>query len=143
MAISVDIKVSGGKLVAKAMKGASKGYVRAMGAAVYQQGLRVDVSSVLRTPVDTGRLRASHYVGPPTGRNLEVEVGNGTDYAVFVHERTELNHAAGTGAKFLKKAIDEVRRGYARKLLELAQANFEAKRGVDAIPATAPTRPKD
>lgn len=143
MAIGIDIKVRGGKKVAKALKGASKRYVRAMAAGVYQQGFRVDAASVLKTPVKFGRLRASHYVTPPRGPTLEVEVGNGTDYAVAVHERvTDVEHPVGE-AKFLEKAVNEVRRNYARDLLRLTQKNFDANRGVDAIPKTAPTRPKD
>lgn len=149
MAVGIDIKVRGGKKIAKELKRIASagggGYPGALAAGVYQQGLRVDRASVFLTPVAPefgGTLRGSHYVAPPTGPKIEVEVGNGTVYAVPQHEGTEFEHTTGE-AKFLQKAVNLVRRNYAGMLLRLTQKNFKAKRGVDAITKTAPTRPKD
>ena len=69
-------------------------------------GERIMSDAVKRVPVDTGRLRSSGYVAPParTGVRNAVEIGFGTDYAIPVHERTELTHTTGE-AKFLQNAI--------------------------------------
>jgi hypothetical protein len=55
------------------------------------------------TPKDRGHLRASAEVtvDPAT---LEAAISYNTPYAVYVHERLELNHKVGE-AKFLEKAI--------------------------------------
>ena len=81
-------------------------------AALYQEALVVQKESMKRTPVDTGSLRASHETSPPrwSGDNLEVSIkvgGPAAPYAAPVHERTEVQHDAGTGAKFLENAVHE------------------------------------
>jgi hypothetical protein len=80
-------------------------------AALYQEGLVVQKESMKRTPVDTGALRASHETSLPSwkGDSLEVTIavgGPAADYAVPVHERTEVTHTNGQ-AKFLESAVHE------------------------------------
>lgn len=79
-------------------------------AALYRAALRVDADMIERIPVDTGRLRGSHYVAPPEhlGGSLVCEVGVGTDYAVDVHEKTWIPHSNGE-AKYLEKALKSVK----------------------------------
>lgn len=69
-----------------------------------------------RTPVDTGRLRSSGHVKPPTTRSgkSEVILGFGTDYAVYVHERPA-RHTVGQ-AKYLESAVLEAAPGYRARL---------------------------
>lgn len=68
-------------------------------------GERIAADAVKRTPVDSGRLRASVYVAPPQKiARGTVEVGFGTTYAPSVHERTEARHTTGE-AKFLERAV--------------------------------------
>lgn len=55
------------------------------------------------TPKDRGHLRESAEVSVDAG-NLEAAISYNTPYAVYVHERTELNHKVGQ-AKFLETAI--------------------------------------
>lgn len=58
-----------------------------------------------RTPVDTGTLRRSGKVHKrATARSLTAEMSFGTEYGVFVHERTDVRHPTGE-AKFLENAI--------------------------------------
>ncbi len=73
---------------------------------VYQAGQHLRSESVKEVPVDTGRLRASATVSPVKreGGRFYVEVGYGTDYAIYVHERTELRHRVGK-AKFLEDPL--------------------------------------
>ena len=113
----------------------------AAAAALYQEGLAVDADSVKRTPVDTGRLRATHYVTPPVqrGDDVIVEVGNGTEYAVYVHERTELRHTTGE-AKFLQNALNARSSGFKERLAKRTRLNL--KRGV-VIPTLDPAVPTE
>lgn len=65
-----------------------------------------------RTPVDTGTLRRSGKVHQPaTPDVLSAGLSFGTDYAVYVHERTNLRHANGE-AKFLEHAVQFTARYY-------------------------------
>lgn len=58
-----------------------------------------------RTPVDTGALMRSGKVHQyATPNRLSAGLSFGTEYAVFVHERTELRHRNGE-AKFLENAV--------------------------------------
>lgn len=114
----------------------------AAAAALYQEGLALDANAVKRTPVDTGRLRASHYVGPPVanGGELVVEVGFGTDYAVFVHERTDLAHKVGE-AKFLQNAMNERSAGFLERVQKRTKSNRRAGITSAVLDPRVPTRP--
>lgn len=120
------LSIKGKDLVQQALKKADKRYKDALGAAVYQKGLAILADAVKLTPVDTGRLRASHYATPPEAG--VVEIGFGADYALPVHERTEVRHTTGE-AKFLQKAVDKHRSGYADWIARQTRANFEADVG--------------
>jgi hypothetical protein len=114
-------------------------------AALYQEGLAVDALAVSKIPVDTGRLRATHYVSPPTDEGplrSVVEVGFGTDYAVFVHEDTAARHVTGE-AKFLEKALAQRASGFTERLARRAKKLFEAGVSVAAIDGSTPTSPQD
>lgn len=68
--------------------------------------------SQLYTPKDTGALVESGYLDvrqSARGAVLEIGYGKGGQphYAAFVHERTDIPHAAPTRAKFLQSAIEE------------------------------------
>lgn len=112
----------------------------AVGAALYQTGLRVIRRAIHLTPVDTGRLRSTAYCTPPhvAGEEIYVTVGYGTAYAIFVHERVDLHHAVGE-AKFLEKAIDEVHGDYSARLLALVLDNLAHGVVTAAVDAGVPT----
>lgn len=68
--------------------------------------------AIAYTPVDTGKLRSSGYMITKQGdKGPEVEIGFGKGanppYAAYVHEMTDIPHAAPTRAKFLQSAIEE------------------------------------
>lgn len=119
-----------------------KAWKEALGAAIYQKGLRIMAVAIPLTPIEFSPLRASGYVAPPRGDDMEVEIGFGTKYALPVHERLEVHHDEGQ-AKYLSTAVQQERSGYAAWLNRRAQANKKKGIGVKAIPATAPVRPKD
>jgi len=58
------------------------------------------------TPVESGDLQRTAYVvrlGP-----LKYQIVYPMDYAVYVHERTELDHDGNTRAKFLQQAMWQI-----------------------------------
>lgn len=139
----VEVKVEGYDALLKRLKELSERYPDAIGAALYQEGLAVDAASVKRTPVDTGRLRATHYVAPPTLVEegvVVVEIGNATDYAVPVHERLDVYHRVGE-AKFLEKSLNERASGFMERVAKRTERNM--KRGIGALPLRAPPSPDD
>ncbi len=108
-------------------------------AALYEEGLAVDANMVSKIPVDTGRLRSTHYTSPPTsdGNGVFVEVGVGTDYAVAVHEKTEAVHQTGQ-AKFLEAALNEQEAGFVKRLGERIEAALmSGSAGMPAVSSKA------
>lgn len=61
--------------------------------------IKIERDSKLRTPVDTGRLRASHRT---VLRDLYGEVGTHTEYDTFVHEGTRRMRAR----PYLRNAVE-------------------------------------
>ena len=134
------MSVTGLKGVLDGIDKASKRYRDAARAAIYQKGLQIDGDAARMTPVNVGILRASHYVAPPTRGGI-VEVGFGTDYAVPVHERTEVSHPVGE-AKFLEKAVNKHRGSFEKDVAALTRSNFD--KGVQfGVSSSVPTRPKE
>jgi hypothetical protein len=119
-------------------------YAEASAAALYMMGLRALAIAIRKTPVDTGRLRATNYCAPPEvaqGGMMTVTLGFGTAYGIYVHERTDLKHTSGE-AKFLQKALDEIAAGYLPTIARLIKANAEQGVGLRAVDAGGvPTTP--
>ena len=83
--------------------------------AIYREAERVMTEAKRRTPVDTGALKSSGQVQPPTttptGATVTMGFGNSaTRYAIFVHENLRARHPVGE-AKFLENALNAARRG--------------------------------
>lgn len=121
----------------------SKAGRRAVAAGMYAVGHQIHAAAVKRTPIKHAFLRNSAYVAPPMGSSYKptVEIGYGVDYAVYVHERTELKHKKGE-AKFLQKAVDAASGSYLRDVARIAEKLFAKGAGVDAIPKRNPVRPR-
>lgn len=98
------------------------------------------LDAVERVPVDTGRLRQAGYVAPPSSVTGTVEMGFGTDYAIPVHERTEVRHTTGE-AKFLEKAIIAKGQGQLHIVAKAAQGYLGI--GGKAQPSKFPTKPRE
>lgn len=116
---------------------------KAFAAALYQIGLKIIADAIHRTPVDTGRLRDTAYVAPPvkSGGDIYVVLGFGTDYAIFVHERTDLRHRVGQ-AKFLSAAIDAMTRDFKAELTARITQNLRDGVSTTPISAEVPTSPR-
>lgn len=139
------VRVTGQDEIIRNIKRYIQQYPEEVGAAIYEEGLALMAVSQPKVPVDTGRLRGSAYVTPPIEQQNNsplVEVGYGTDYAIWVHERTELNHTTGE-AKFLEKAVNERSGGYTQRIANRTQRNIETGRGMSSVTATYPERPSE
>lgn len=92
---------------------------------IAQQEIALDIMeyAVTLTPLESGDLRASVYVDPPTdaGNKLTIEMGYGkyapevAEYAEIQHEVTWYYHPVGED-HFLLKAIQRKRPGIVRAL---------------------------
>ena len=95
---------------------------RRLNEAIKQSIFTIQRESMIHTPVDTGRLRASHY---PKFRSLYGEVGPTAFYAPFVHEgtrfikgrpflrnaaKTEEQRVQGFFTQAVKKVLNEIGR---------------------------------
>lgn len=77
------------------------------------------------TPVQYGRLKASGIVAEHAeAGKLRARLAYGTEYAVFVHERTRLRHRVGE-AKFLERAVMRAARTFARDLADEIRASLK------------------
>jgi hypothetical protein len=134
------------------MAGAAEQYKAAVAAAVYQEAVQVANVSVKQVPVDTGRLRASFWLAPPESLdNPVVRAGYGTDYALYVHERTDVSHAkrqkgggmAESGkAKFLEDPINDAKSGWADRVAERAKENIKNGVGLSGCKSTYKENPE-
>lgn len=68
-------------------------------------GMAVIGTAIPLTPIDTSNLRKSFGVySPKNTKKPQAVIYNTANYAIYVHERTELNHKVGQ-AKFLSSAL--------------------------------------
>jgi HK97 gp10 family phage protein len=71
--------------------------------ALQRSAIQVQRESMIRTPVLTGRLRASHtFDVSGSGLQMKAEVGPTVNYGMFVHEGTRFMK----GRPFLKEGAD-------------------------------------
>jgi hypothetical protein len=114
----------------KALGELARKYPQETARALHAEGLGIQANAVLRAPVDTGRLRGSAYTTPPqvTVEGSRVEVGFNTDYAVFVHERTEVQHDPGE-AKFLENAVNDRMDGFAMRMAQRVERQVKGTGG--------------
>lgn len=113
-----SVKITGLPQLRRRMTAAEKAQRHAFGAALYREGSRILRESLRLVPVDTGRMRATGYVSPPTSKMFVgqvVEVGYGTDYAPRQHEDVSLRHRVGQ-AKFLEQPAKAAQRGLAARV---------------------------
>jgi hypothetical protein len=134
--------VIGLKQIERAIKRHAPWIQDALLAALYEEALAIDALSVREVPVQHGVLKGSHFVAPSrSGTRSSVEVGYGTDYAVYVHERLDMQHKAPTKAKFLQGPFEARKAGFASRLAKRTRRNWIRKRGISSVSTSTPTRP--
>lgn len=134
----VTVAVKGGGEVLAAVSKMRERVLPAAAAALYQKAVQIMTASDSLVPVDTGRLRASHYVELPkfTGNAVKLVMGYGARYALAVHERIYAHHEHGQ-AKFLELAFYEKTANLGRWLTLQIKQNL--KNGVGMPAASLPT----
>lgn len=116
MANEISIKITNLEQIKSAFGRAPALMSRGIGDAIKKTALTVQRKSMINTPVDTGRLRASTYskFSPFTA-----VVGTNTDYDMFVHNGTRFqkaqpylrdatNDSIFETRKFFTEAVDNV-----------------------------------
>lgn len=99
----------------------------ALGRALYEEANRIFNESQALVPVDTGALRSSGQVTLPQqgASGVQVTIGYGgaaAPYAIYVHERMELNHPNGGQAKYLEEPVMAAADGIADRLADTLDA---------------------
>ncbi len=99
--------------------------------------------AIPRTPSEEGELVDSAFVSLPikTPRGTVVVFGYGAEHAIFVHERTDVQHTVGE-SKFLEKAIRSVGRNLTTFIARQTEKNIQSKVGVRASKGEFPTEPR-
>jgi len=120
------------------INGATEQIIDAVRASIYQEAQGIIAKSVRNTPVDTGRLRASAFATLPEEKEIESTIGHSVEYALYVHERTEMRFVTG-GAKFLERAVNERRQGYEERLAKRIDENFRLGRKLGTVKQDFPT----
>jgi len=138
----MTLKVKGLKEIKAMIRKSAEEIQGALAAAIYEEGLALDDRSVRLVPVDTGRLRASHFVAPPsaTSEGPTCEVGYGTVYALRQHEELDWQHTVGQ-ANYLGQPMLERQAGYTERVAKRTWSNFEAGVDMPIIDPTTPTAP--
>lgn len=99
----------------------------ALGRALYEEANRIFNQSQALVPVETGALRSSGMVTLPeqSAQGPSVTIGYGgaaAPYAIYVHERLDLNHPNGGQAKFLEEPVLAAADGIAGRLADTLDA---------------------
>lgn len=99
----------------------------ALGRALYEEANRIFNQSQALVPVDTGALRSSGMVTLPeqSPQGPSVTIGYGgaaAPYAIYVHERLDLNHPNGGQAKYLEEPVLAAADGIAGRLADTLDA---------------------
>lgn len=142
--MSIKVVIRGARKILKNLRIISRRYEGALGSAIYLQAQSIMAQSKRLVPVDTGRLRATGYVGPPENRGLfriQVQAGYGTEYAVPVHEDMDARHSPGLTAKYLEKPTKAAAPKAAQRIAKWTRQFMETDRGFGAV--TFPASPQD
>lgn len=143
--MTFDADLLGEKQVRRNLQRLAKRFPLAFSAAMLQEGYGIDADAVQMTPVDTGRLRGSHYVAPPQRDPQDgvdtVEVGFGTQYGAFVHENVNADFTVGE-AEFLRTAVTAAIAGMAARIARRTKQNQKNNVAPRNVPEQAPRRPR-
>ena len=98
--MNVQVKIKNLPEIRAAFAKSPRVMTKNLNQAIRRVGLEIGADSRRNTPVDTGRLRSSHY---ENFTNLKGIVGTDTNYDFFVHEGTRFMKAR----PFLAQAVQE------------------------------------
>lgn len=135
------MELRGDAALLRALRKAAKDYPGALARALYAEGFDIQSAAMRICPVDVTVLVSSAYTSPPTGPDAVVEVGFGTHYAVYQHEKTELRHKPGKQAKYLETPVNERSGVLLGNLMSRTRANILSGQTSEAIAPLGATRP--
>lgn len=98
--MNVDIKITNLREIRSAFNKSPMLMTRYLNVAIQKSLFKIRQQSTINTPVDTGRLRGSHYT---RFSNLRGEVGTSANYGIFVHEGTRYMKAR----PYLRTAVED------------------------------------
>lgn len=108
MTDKLEVKVIGANEIRSRLKKAGVKIGNNVGAGLIKGGLKLQNLSMKIVPVDTNTLRPTARTTPiGSGVDIDVIVSYATDYAVFVHERSDLKHKPGKSSKYLERPMRE------------------------------------
>jgi hypothetical protein len=116
------VPVRGEAALRRELRRLEKKFPDAVDKALAEEALDLLAASQDEVPVDTGRLKNTGVVGAMRGR-IGYIVAYGTDYALPVHERTEVRHTVGK-AKYLEDPFNRAATGMTRRLVQRARRHI-------------------
>ena len=130
--VKITVKIKGDKELERELRKLERAFPDAVAITLFE--IAVDPifkESQEEVPVDTGRLRSSGGVTLKSRgllRSREAVVFYGTNYALPVHQRTEIPHTTGK-ARFLVDPFERAAPGILGMLVAGARRNIKAGRG--------------
>lgn len=101
----IKVRIINANQIQSAFYKAPRLMTKNLNVAIQKTVLTIDRKSKMNTPVDTGRLRASHYT---QFSNLSGTIGTKTPYDVYVHEGTRFMGARPYLRNAVEKSTDDV-----------------------------------
>lgn len=155
MAKGVKIQIEGMKELRDAVAKNSDGLAVALGQALHDAAIEISNESQELVPQDTGMLKASMFLKPPTSRTLPqnmpvISINYGEPYALIQHERLDFFHppkppgkskvggrqgigtvapGSGRGPKYLEFPFVQETSLYPAKLVERIRARYHIEKG--------------
>lgn len=99
----------------------------ALGAACYEAATKVAIDAGKMTPVDTGNLKGSTYVGSPqgSGSDIKIRFGQGAEYAARRHASSKDGVNGRGKAHWWRKSIAKNSGGLTKKIARAAHRNLK------------------
>jgi len=132
----MNAKLEGVRAMKAAIAREKKAHERALGGALYQEGVAIISESQKIVPHEYGPLENSAYVAPPEKRlgRIQVEIGYGKAYALRQHEELTWRHRDGRQAKYLEKPFNAASQGWASRLAKRVRALKKSGGGFGVSP---------
>jgi hypothetical protein len=129
--------------VLTAFKKVEKKTIDAVRTGLYLEALAIIRKSMRQVPVETGRLRSTAFVTlPDRSKNPRLRMGYGTEYGIYVHERTDAEHLPPTKDHYLSDPIKDALPGLKERVAKRAKAALKSGRLLGDT-ASFPTEPMD
>lgn len=122
MALKLKLEVTGHQAMSRRMLKLAALAPSSAAIALNEVAEETMTDSKEHTPVEFGVLKGSgHVFQHATPARMEAKLAYGTEYAIYVHERTELRHEVGE-AKFLENALNRTSSTIAKRITSKMRA---------------------